>query len=311
MNIVFMGTPDFSVAFLKKVIEEGHEVKAVVTQPDRPKGRGQKLMPPPIKTSAVELGIPVLQPESLSDDDFCKDLASYNADLFVVVAFSILPKKVLAIPKIGSVNVHGSLLPRYRGAAPVQWAVVNGDKESGVTVFLLDEKMDHGPVLEMMSCPVGEDDTSEDLFNRIMELGCIALGSALKKIESKNYTPIDQNHSAATPARKLKKEDGLIDLNMSTDVIYNKIRGFYPYPICYSYLNDKMFRIIRARKNTQNLDFLSKGELYFNECKDLFLKTADGVIQIFELQLEGKRAMNPIDFYNGLQSREGLLLRSN
>jgi len=305
-----MGTPDFSVSFMQTIIDQGHTISAVVTQPDRPKGRGRKLQAPPVKEAALERGIPVLQPESLKDDAFCDDLKKLNADLFVVVAFSILPTNVLAIPKHGSINVHGSLLPKYRGAAPVQWAVANGDTESGVTVFLLDEKMDHGPVLEIQKCPIHIEDTAEDLFNSIMEIGCSALVSALKKIDSGDYEPIEQNHEKATPARKLKKEDGLISWDSLTKVIYNNIRGFYPYPVCYSFLDSKMFRIRKARLTDDESVSKKAGELYFSETKDLFVKTADGALQILELQLEGKKAMKPIDFYNGLQSREGLLLVS-
>ncbi len=310
MNIVFMGTPDFSVAFLKIILNEGHTVSAVVTQPDRPKGRGRKLQAPPVKESAIEMGIPVLQPESLKDESFHAELKALNPDLFVVVAFSILPKAVLAIPKKGSINVHGSLLPKYRGAAPVQWAVANGDTESGVTVFLLDEKMDHGPVLEIKKCPIAIEDTAETLFNNIMGIGCDALQSALRKIDSGSYEPLVQNHEAATSARKLKKEDGLIDWSVDTQTIYNHIRGFYPYPVCYSFLDGKMFRIRTARLTTESKPQKKNGSLFFDEEKNLFVKTSDGVLQILELQLEGKKAMVPRDFYNGLQTREGLVLAS-
>jgi methionyl-tRNA formyltransferase len=201
-------------------------------------------------------------------------------------------------------------LPKYRVAAPVQWAVANGDTESGVTVFLLDEKMDHGPVLEIKKCPIAIEDTAETLFDNIMHIGCEALESALQKIDSGDYTPLEQNHDAATSARKLKKEDGLIDWSASTSVIYNLIRGFYPYPVCYSYLDGKMFRIRTARLTQEASPKGSAGSLFFNSENELFVNTSDSVLQILELQLEGKKAMAPVDFYNGLQSREGLALQS-
>ncbi|MGL1936574.1 MAG: methionyl-tRNA formyltransferase [Fibrobacterales bacterium] len=310
MNVVFMGTPDFSVSFLNRVREAGHTVSAVVTQPDRPKGRGRKLQAPPVKEAALELNIPVMQPESLKDDQFCAELSALKPDLFVVVAFSILPQKVLAIPTQGSINVHGSLLPKYRGAAPVQWAVANGDTESGVTVFLLDEKMDHGPVLEVKKCPIAIEDTAETLFEKIMHIGCDALDSALHKIDTGDYTPLEQNHEKATSARKLKKEDGLIDWTAPTATIYNLIRGFFPYPVCYSYLEGKTFRIRTARLVPDIVSQGTAGLLFFNSEKELFVNTSDGVLQIIELQLEGKKAMGVVDFYNGLQNREGLQLLS-
>jgi len=310
MNIVFMGTPDFSVDFLQVILDQGHTVSAVVTQPDRPKGRGQKLHAPPVKEAAAAKGIQVLQPEKLSDPSFIEALKQVEPDLFVVVAFSILPKAVLAVPKKGSINVHGSLLPKYRGAAPVQWAVVNGDTESGVTVFLLDEKMDHGPVIEVIKCRVESSDTAEDLFNTIQGIGCEALASALQKIDSGNYTPLDQNHDLSTPARKLKKDVCLIQLYKSSTEIYNAIRGFFPYPVCYSYLDGKMFRIRKAALATECDNAQRSGALYFDATKSLFVKTGDGALQILELQLEGKKAMAPLDFYNGLQTKEGLQLVS-
>ena len=306
MRVAFMGTPDFAVHFLDLLLDSHHEVVGVVTQPDRPKGRGRKLDSPPVKKAAEAKGLPILQPESLKDEVFQEELKKWDADLFVVVAYSILPKSVLAIPKIGSVNMHGSLLPKYRGAAPVQWAVANGDKESGVTIFLLDEKMDHGPVIEIAKCPIDEEDTAEDLFNNLIPVGCEAMKRALEKIESGDYQPLEQNHEEATPARKLKKEDGKIHWDsQSADAIYNRVRGFFPYPICYTQMGEKVLRIHKTRKITEGKSLRGvPGQVTFDESKRMFVECKDGFLEIIKLQIQGKSVLEPKEFFNGLSKEQ-------
>jgi methionyl-tRNA formyltransferase len=243
MKIVFMGTPDFSAFFLKALVQAGHTVCAVVTQPDRPAGRGRKPTPPPVKMTALELGLPIVQPASVKDASFAAHIHSLQADISVVVAFSILPQAVLQATRLGALNMHGSLLPRYRGAAPIQWAVANGETQTGATVFLLDAKMDHGPILKQALLPILPEDTSLSIFEKMIPVGTQAVLEALRELEQGNAQTIEQDHSLATPAPKLKKEDGLIDVQSSAQQVYDRFRGFYSWPGTWGYFNGKVLRI--------------------------------------------------------------------
>ncbi|GHV12738.1 methionyl-tRNA formyltransferase [Fibrobacterales bacterium] len=316
MKIVFMGTPEFSSHFLRHLVNGEHQIVAVVTQPDKPAGRGMQLQSPPVKVSALEMGILVLQPNSVRDADFLESLKKIDADIFVVVAFSILPKAVLATAKFGAINIHGSLLPKYRGAAPVQWAIANCEKETGLTIFLLDEKMDHGPILEMRTLPIDINDTTVTLLNKMVAPGCEALDIALKKIESKNFTPIEQNHSAASPAPKLKKEDGLIDFNLTSLQIHKRLCAFTPFPGLYTFLpasgEEKNGQKLLLRKTELAGDFanypkincpknLEKGK-FIIEKNEVFVGTGDGALKVLEVQSEGKKRMPAADFFRGLKN---------
>ena len=310
MKLVFMGTPEFSATILTEILNSEHQVVGVVTQPDRPAGRGHKLKAPPVKVIAKQANIPVLQTEDLQHPDFLAQLQELEADLYVVVAFSILPKCVLEIPPLGSVNLHGSLLPKYRGAAPIQWAIANGESETGITIFQLDEKMDHGPILCRARLPIAASDHSGSLFAKMAELGKKEMLRALAKIASGNFQTLEQNHSEATRAPKLKKIDGLLDWSKSAENLSYLIRAFFPWPCCYGSFRGKGFKILEAKVGgeTPFPSNLKLGELYFSENKELFVKVGDGLLQILSLQLEGKKPMTPAEFYNGLQDRGNLIL---
>ena len=300
MRIVFMGTPEFSAEFLKHLIKSEHQVVAVATQPDKPKGRGMELCSPPVKLAALKAGIPVLQPNSVKGLAFAEGLKSFNADIFVVVAFSILPKDVLAASKFGAINIHGSLLPKYRGAAPVQWAIANCEQKTGLTVFLLDEKMDHGPILEMKEIAIEQNDTTEILLKKMVKPGCEALDSALAKLQSGNFTAIEQNHEQASSAPKLKKEDALIDWNMSALQIHKRLCAFTPWPGAYTSLNGQ--KIFIRRTDIWTLDKKIKpGEIYVNKSA-VFVGTGNGVLSILEVQAEGKKRMPAADYFRGAGS---------
>ncbi|MDR3000546.1 MAG: methionyl-tRNA formyltransferase [Fibromonadaceae bacterium] len=296
MRIIFMGTPEFAVQFLKHLTKGEHQVVAVATQPDKPQGRGMELHSPPVKLAAVEAGIPVLQP-SVKDPAFAEELRKFNADIFVVVAFSILPKEVLAASKFGAINIHGSLLPKYRGAAPVQWAIASCEKTTGLTVFLLDEKMDHGPILEQRELTIEQDDTTETLLKKMVAPGCEALDSALAKLQSENFTAIEQNHEQASSAPKLKKEDGLINWSMSALQIHKRLCAFTPWPGAYTHLNgQKIF--IRKTFFSKNIE-LKPGQISIQK-NDVFVGTGDGVLSILEIQAEGKKRMPAVDYFRGV-----------
>jgi len=300
MRILFMGTPEFSAEFLKHLIKGKHQIAAVATQPDKPVGRGMELHSPPVKLAALEAGIPVLQPNSVKDPAFAEELKKFNADIFVVVAFSILPKEVLAASRLGAINIHGSLLPKYRGAAPVQWAIANCEQKTGLTVFLLDEKMDHGPVLEMKEITIEQNDTTEILLKKMIAPGCEALDSALAKLQSGNSTAIEQNHEQASPAPKLKKEDALIDWNTSALQIHKRLCAFTPWPGAYTSLNgQKIF--IRKTEISEFDKKLNPGEIFVNK-NTVFAGTVNGVLSILEVQAEGKKRMPAADYFRGAGS---------
>lgn len=303
MRIIFCGTPDFSVAFLKHLAQSNHSLLAVATQPDRPAGRGRHLQPPPVKTAALELGLPILQPESVKDPDFAAQLQAFNADLLVVVAYSLLPKSVLAATRLGAVNVHGSLLPKYRGAAPVQWAIANGESHTGVTVFRLDEKMDHGPVLCRRTIPIGQLDTAPEVLARMATEGCTALDEALLALQ-RGDEPLPQDHSASSPAPKLKKEDGRIDWSWPAQTIHNRIRAFSPWPGGYSWINGKLV-MIRRTDLMSNAPAVAPGNLAIANGQ-VFVGTGQGSLCLLELQAEGRKALPAMEFIRGLQTQSDI-----
>jgi methionyl-tRNA formyltransferase len=298
MRIIFMGTPEFAAEFLKHLAKGEHEVIAVATQPDKQSGRGMELHSPPVKISALEAGIPVLQPASVKNSEFAAELKKLNADIFVVVAFSILPKEVLAAAKLGAVNIHGSLLPKYRGAAPVQWAIASCEEVTGLTVFLLDEKMDHGPILEQREIKIEQDDTTESLLKKMVAPGCEALDAALLKLQSKNFTPLEQNHSMASPAPKLKKEDGIIDWNNSAQKIHKRLCAFTPWPGAYTNLNGQ--KIFIRKTALDNSCSLQPGEISIQK-NTVLAGTGKGVLAILEVQAEGKKRMPAADYFRGIK----------
>lgn len=304
-----MGTPEFAAHFLEHLHSGPHEVLAVVTQPDRPVGRGRILTPPPVKVKALEFGLPVIQPASVKDASFAEDLKKWNADLFVVVAFSILPNAVLACSRFGAINVHGSLLPKYRGAAPVQWAIANGDSLTGVSIFLLDEKMDHGPLLEQRSIPIDLQDTASSVLEKMVRPGCDALDAAIDRIANGEIKDLlAQEHEKASPAPKLKKEDGKIDFSRSALEIHNRIRAFCPWPGGFCAFNGKVAYFRKTNPVAKNLG-ISPGEGKVFDGK-LFVGTGNGELEILEIQLEGKRSMSAADFLRGIQKKDTLCFKT-
>lgn len=296
MRIIYMGTPDFAVAGLRALVEAGKEVVAVVTGMDKPVGRGHHLQPTPVKQYAVEHGIDVLQPESLKDEAFIAQLATYHADLQIVIAFRMLPESVWAMPRLGTFNVHGSLLPQYRGAAPIQWAVMNGETQTGLTTFLLDHQMDTGAIIEQVKTAIGPDETVGEVYDRLMEMSGPMVLSTLAKIEEANargehVATIAQPHSnTLKPAPKIWRETMEIDWSRTTAEIHNHVRGLNPYPAArttleiggQTYEDVKVFRISRGTGLIPH-------------------PTADGVVSIDELQIPGKRRMSARDVLNGLR----------
>jgi methionyl-tRNA formyltransferase len=305
LDLVFMGTPAFAVPTLEALIAQGHRVKLVVTQPDKPKGRGRKPAASPIKEKALELGLPLAQPDSLKTPEFHELIAAQKADLLVVVAFRILPETLFSLTRFGAVNIHGSLLPKYRGAAPIQWAIANGETETGVTIFQLDGAIDHGKILAQGKTPIGSEETAGELFVRLSVLGRELLLKTLNDMEAGRARSLEQNHASATPAPKLNKEDGLIDWTLPAPAIYNRIRAFNPYPICHTgeIESGRMLRIHRAKV----VPFESKpGVLHLDADHFPVIGTGEGSLRLLEVQWEGKPKVSGPDFVNGLRGVEEL-----
>ena len=291
-RIIFMGTPDFSVPALQALIDGPDEVVAVVSQPDRPKGRGKKTAATPTKIVAETSGIPVLQPTKIKTEEFADTLRSFNPDLIIVAAYGrILPSSILDLPPLGCINIHGSLLPRHRGAAPIQWAILAGDNEAGVTIMEMDVGMDTGAMLLPAAIPVAEDETAGGLFDKLSKLGGTALLEALDLLRKDKLPPIEQDHSLATEAPPLKKEDGCIDWTRPAREIHCLIRGMDPWPTAYSFLDGKRFRffspLVNDKTSSQN-----PGSIVQADKNGLLLATGKGTLLVREIQPEGKKRMS-------------------
>jgi len=291
-RIIFMGTPDFSVPALQGLIDGPDQVVAVITQPDRPKGRGKKLTPPPVKVLAESAAIPVLQPTKIKTVEFASELRAFNPDLIIVAAYGrILPPSILDLPPLGCINIHGSLLPRHRGAAPIQWAILAGDKEAGITIMEMDVGMDTGAMLLPASVPVSLTETAGGLFTKLSELGGTTLLKALDLLRQDKLPPIEQDHTLATEAPPLKKEYGAIDWNKSAWEIHCLIRGMDPWPTAYGFLNGKRFRFF-APELTDTSSTQTPGTIIQADRNGLLLATGDGTLLVREIQPEGKRRMS-------------------
>ena len=291
-RIIFMGTPDFSVPALQGLIDGPDQVVAVITQPDRPKGRGKKLTPPPVKVLARSASIPVLQPTKIKTTEFADELRSYNPDLIIVAAYGrILPASILDLPPLGCINIHGSLLPRHRGAAPIQWAILAGDKEAGVTIMQMDVGMDTGDILLPASVPIEKDETAGSLFTKLSKLGGTTLLTALDLLRQDKLPPVEQDHSLATKAPPLTKEDGSIDWDKSAREVHCQIRGMDPWPTAYSFLNGKRFRFF----SPELIDSSSNekpGCVISADRNGLIIATGNGALLVREIQPEGKKRMS-------------------
>lgn len=291
-----MGSPDFALPSLEKIHNSLHTVKAVVSNVDKRRGRGSSTSPTPVKARALELGIQVIEVEDLKSDKFVSQLEELDADLFVVVAFRILPKIVLEIPKIGSVNLHASLLPKYRGAAPIHWAVMNGEDKTGCTIFFLDEQVDTGKIIKQKDIPIGVNETMGDVYSRLMEIGSNVLLDAINEIQSDSYSALIQDDDKATPAPKIFREDCHIDFNLSVKKVHNKIRGLSPFPTAWAILDGEKVNIYRSQLGPiVNID---PGEILVREDK-LLVGCNDGTVELLEIQFPGKKKMETQIFLQG------------
>lgn len=301
-----MGTPDFAVQSLNALTEAGHDVAAVITQPDRPKGRGNKMAFPEVKTRALELSLPVHQPASVKDEAFLELLKGYAPDVIVVVAFGrILPQAVLELPQYGCINVHGSLLPKYRGAAPIQRAVLDGCKESGVTIMQMDIGMDTGDMLLQGSLPITDEDNTGTMFEKLAVLGGELLIQTLDGLKQGTIQPVKQNEAEATHAARILKEDEVIDWAKPADVIFCQIRGLAPAPGAYTMWNDQRLKIWKSRVNPKETG-KAPGTLVEIGKDYLLVQTGKGCLEILELQPAGKKAMPAKAFCNGTGVEAGV-----
>ena len=311
LKIIFFGTPDFAVESLGRLVDGGYNVAAVVTMPDKPAGRGRQLQQSDVKRYAVEHGLPVLQPVSLKDETFIEELRSYQAQLFIVIAFRMLPKAVWQMPPLGTFNLHASLLPRYRGAAPINWAVMNGDTETGVTTFFLKHEIDTGDVIQQRSCPIGRHDNVEVVHDRLMAMGADMVLETVDSIIAGTVKPIPQDKMLTagqqpTPAPKIFKDTCRIDWRRPAEQLYNHIRGLSPYPAAWTVLTDETGNEVTTLKiyvTSEPVPFTDgekaePGDLKADR-KTLSVACADGWLPVLSLQQSGKKRMDVDAFLRG------------
>ncbi len=306
LRIIFMGTPDFAVPSLKKLLENGCNVVAVITAPDKPAGRGLKISESDVKKFALAKNLKILQPEKLKNPDFISELKSLNADLQIVVAFRMLPEVVWNMPPMGTINLHGSLLPQYRGAAPINWAIINGEKKTGVTTFKLKHEIDTGDIFMQKEIEIGETETAGELYDRMKEIGAGLLLKTIENLAENKLQEIPQATTKSSPAEKMtlqhapkiSNETCEINWKNNTDEIYNLIRGLSPYPAAFTFLKGKKLKIFRAEKEKAKI-IESPGELVSDYRTFLKFICNDGFISVKELQLEGKKKMYVEDFLRG------------
>ena len=307
MKIIFMGTPDFAEESLKSIYEAGHEIVGVVTNPDKPKGRGMKMIPSPVKEFAIEKNLKIFQPEKVkNNEEFINELKALQPDVICVVAYGkILPKEILDIPPYGCINVHASLLPQYRGAAPVQWAVLNGDKTTGVTTMYMDVGMDTGDMILKEEVQIGEDETTGELWDRLKTIGGKLLVETLKQIE-KGTAPREKQGEDFTVAPMLSKDMAKIDWNKSAKEIKNLVRGLNPIMGAYTFLNDKKIKFWKVKVAgedeiyAENLGFLTNGTVIVSDPKDgIFIKCKEGILKVLEIQGENAKKMSIQDYLRG------------
>lgn len=310
MKIVFMGTPDYAVKTLEALINSEHEVAAVFAQPDKPVGRKQILTPPPVKVTAVSHGIPVYQPNTLRDGEAKKILEELAPDVVVVVAYGkILPEDILQLPKFGCVNGHASLLPKYRGASPIQWCIVCGEKQTGITTMLMDKGMDTGDILEQITVDIGEEETAVELFERLSDISAQLMLSTLSKLEKGEITPQKQNEAEATYAPIIKKDMALLDFTKSAEEIHNAVRGYYSWPCAYFFLKGKRVKAISCRLGGKTT---AKAGAVTDNTECLEIACGDGNTIKFEiLQPEGSKQMTAKQMLCGNPVEKGLIIGEN
>lgn len=301
-KIVFFGTPEFAVCSLKRILDDGYEVAAVVTMPDKESGRGRKISQSDVKKFAVENGLKVLQPEKLKSPEFIEELRRINADLFIVIAFRMLPEVVWSMPRLGTFNLHGSLLPKYRGAAPINRAIMNGEKETGVTTFFLKHEIDTGDMIQQRKIEILDEDNAGTIHDKLMEMGAEMVSQTISAITDGTLKTFPQPEGEFIPAPKIFKEDCRIDWNRDSVDIHNLVRGLSPYPAAFSTLalengkemDVKIFRTALSDRRSEK----GPGEVIV-ENRRMFVKTVDGILEILEIQPSGKRHMEVHDFLLG------------
>ena len=300
MVVVFFGTPQFAVPTLRRLVESTHSVAGVITQPDRPRGRGQKITHAPVKALALERGIPVYQPDRLKPPEVAETLRGWRADLGVVAAYGrIIPEQLLAIPRFGMINVHASLLPKYRGAAPVHRAVINGDSQTGVTIMRVVKELDAGGMFAKVTRPIGPDDTSDVVETALADVGAELLITVVEQLASGTAREEPQDETQATYAPRLTKEEGLIDWTRSASDINNRVRGLYPWPHAYTFFKGTRLIVLRSVVAVAGASVTSPGTILRATSDAIHVATGDGALAILDVQPEGRRAMRAHDFLLG------------
>jgi methionyl-tRNA formyltransferase len=307
-KIIFMGTPEFAVPSLRALYKNGHDVTLIVTQPDRPKGRGRKIVPSPVKKAAISLGYEVIQPASIRTAEFANHMAKHKPDIVIVVAFGhIIPKNILEVPKVATINIHASLLPKYRGPAPIQWAIINGERETGVTTMLMDEGLDTGDILFSSKVEIAPDDTAGTLHDSLSDLGADLLIQTLKSFEADSINPIPQDHSQATYAPILKKNDGRIDWEKPAEKIETFIRGMTPWPGAFTFHGNKRLKVFKARPVIRDTAEIP-GVVIQGFPDELCVATGKGVLSVIEIQGESGKRLLVKDFLRGYKINPGTVL---
>ena len=310
MKIVYMGTPDFAVPPLAALVKAGYEVTAVITQPDKPKGRGKTLLPTPVKEEAMKHEITVYQPQKVRDPEFVEVLKNLAPDMIVVAAFGqIIPKEILDMPKYGCINIHASLLPKYRGAAPIQQAVIDGEKESGVTIMKMGMGLDTGDMISQAVVTLSEDETGGSLFDRLAETGASLLIQTIPSIENGTATYTKQPEESPTPyAAMITKKMGLLDFSRNADVLERLVRGMNPWPSAYTYLNNKTLKVWKAVVEDAESGKVAPGTIVGVDKKGIHVACGEKILVLQEVQLEGKKRMETDAFLRGYQVTEGTIL---
>ncbi|MFQ5487547.1 MAG: methionyl-tRNA formyltransferase [Gammaproteobacteria bacterium] len=308
LKIIFAGTPRFSAVPLAALLEHEYRIAAVLTQPDRPAGRGRRLSASPVKELALVHRLPLLQPATLKDDETVAALAAFEADLMVVVAYGlILPPPVLALPRLGCINIHASLLPRWRGAAPIQRAILAGDRETGITIIQMDEGLDTGAMLHRLRCPIHDDDSAATLHDRLAALGARALLETLALLEQERLDPRPQDESLACYAAKISKEEAQLDWSLSANELERRVRAFNPWPVAYTFVDGERLRVWRAQVVALT-DAAAPGSVVAAGREGITVATAVGGLRLLEVQAAGGRRMAVAEFLNAREIHPGLVL---
>ena len=307
MRIIFMGTPEFAVPSLRILLENGINISSVVTVPDKRMGRGLQISYSKVKDFALTNNLNILQPESLTDPEFINQITSQNPDLILIVAFRILPADIINIPKLGTINLHASLLPKYRGAAPINRALINGDTETGLTTFFIKQKVDTGNVILQKRIQILEDEDFGSLYSRLSEEGAKLLLETVYKISSREFKLTEQDETLASPAPKIFKEDCKINWNKESTTIHNLIRGLSPVPGAFCYYDNKMLKLFKSKLSNIKSDSVP-GKLII-QGKSIFVNTTDNLIEVLELQLEGKKRVKSFEFINSIPKNKEIILK--